>query len=92
MSESVRYCGRDFSEDDLTVIRNYTKTLPNRQQISYAVCDALCWYRPDGRKKDMSARVALLRMERDGLITLPPARPTNFNVPIPRFTEPIPEL
>ncbi len=40
----------------------------------------------------MSARVALLRMERDGLITLPPARPANFNVPIPRFTEPIPEL
>ena len=34
---------------------------------------------PDGRLKDMSCRVALLRMHRDGLIGLPPPRNTNGN-------------
>jgi hypothetical protein len=35
------------------------------------VCERLNWRRPDGRLKDMSCRVALLRMQADGLIALP---------------------
>ena len=45
-----------------------------RQAISRAVCEHLDWRRPDGGLKDMSARVALLRMHRKGLIELPPPR------------------
>ena len=44
----------------------------NRAQLSRLVCDKLRWLRPDGRRKEMSCRVAMLRMQRDGLITLPP--------------------
>lgn len=44
---------------------------PTRKVISVAVCEALDWRRPDGRLKDMSCRVALLRMQEDGLIRLP---------------------
>jgi hypothetical protein len=34
----------------------------------------LNWRRPDGRLKDMSCRVAMLRVQTDGLFTLPPPR------------------
>ena len=44
----------------------------NRTQESQALCAALDWRKPDGGLKQMSARVALLRMQRDGLLTLPP--------------------
>ena len=30
------------------------------------------WYNPNGGLKDMSCRVALLRMQKDGVLTLPP--------------------
>ncbi len=46
---------------------------PTRAAIARAVCAALAWYKPDGLPKNMSARVALLRMEQDGLLTLPAA-------------------
>lgn len=73
---TVRYCGRDFSEPDLNVIRAMIADSvrhPTRASIARAVCERLSWLRPDGRLKDMSARVALLRMAGDGLITLPAA-------------------
>ena len=92
MSSPVRYCGRDFRESDLEVIRHLTKTLPTRQAISIALCEQLGWYRPDGRTKDMSARVALLRMYKDGLIELPPPRGKNNNGNIPRYSSPSLEL
>ena len=38
------------------------------------MCERLDWRKPDGGLKDMSARVALLRMHREGVIALPPAR------------------
>jgi len=46
----------------------------NRQQLSYRVCEAFDWRKPDGSLKDMSCRVALLRMHREGLIGLPAPR------------------
>lgn len=45
---------------------------PTRAAIGRALCEMLAWRQPNGGLKAMSARVALLRMERDGLITLPP--------------------
>src|SRR6266704_3379326 len=42
-------------------------------------CAAIGWHRADGRRKDMTARVALNRMHADGLITLPPPRHGNSN-------------
>ena len=77
----VRYCGRPFSPEDIELIRRLiaTKPRPHRLELSRLVCDALGWLRPDGRRKDMSCRVAMLRMHRDGLITLPPPQKGNGN-------------
>lgn len=77
-----RYCGRWFTEPELQIIRQITclpQRYPTRAAIARAVCDALGWVRPDGRSKAMSARVALLRMQKDGLIHLPP--PTHTYTP-----------
>ena len=73
----VRYCGRVFSDSDLQVIRGMAQPsfgFPTRAAIARGVCDVLSWRGLDGRPKEMSARVALLRMPRDGLLDLPEPR------------------
>ena len=88
-AESVRYCGRIFTAEELEMIRGLIASNPqlNRYVLSGLVCDRLGWLRPDGRRKDMSCRVAMLRMHRDGRITLPPPRkPTGGRKPPPRLT------
>ena len=73
---TVRYCGRDFSEQELTQIRRLITDNPGccRAELSRMTCRTLEWYKADGGLKDMSARVAMLRMQEDGLIALPPPR------------------
>ena len=86
---SYRYCGRIFTAEELSLIRRLIDYEPkrNRYQLSKLVCDELAWLRQDGRRKDMSCRVAMLRMHRDGLIDLPPPKHTNGNGRIrPRLT------
>lgn len=84
----VRYCGRDFSADELDAVRAVAATLPTRSAIAEALCATLDWTRPDGRPKAMSARVALVRMHADGLIDLPPPRNTNANGRLVRHLPP----
>lgn len=69
----MRYCGRNFSTAELTAIRNLIKDNPafNRAQLSRIVCDIFNWRLRNGNLKDMSCRVAMLRMQDDGLIQLP---------------------
>ena len=71
-----RYCGRDFSEAELTLIRTLIAEDPRRTRadLSRLACQAMHWFKPDGGLKDMSCRVAMLRMQEDGLIQLPPPR------------------
>jgi len=80
-NDENRYCGRNFSAEEIAWIRRLIAADPplNRAQLSRRVCDELRWLRPDGARKDMSCRVAMLRMERDGLIRLPPPLYTNGN-------------
>ncbi len=75
-NSSYRYCGRDFSQEELETIRRIIAEDPNRNraQISRLVCQTLTWCKPDGGLKDMSCRVALLRMHKDGILCLPQPR------------------
>lgn len=75
-SAHKRYSGREFSAQEIDQIRSLigTEPRPNRQQLSYRVCELFDWRKADGSLKDMSCRVALLRMHREGLIELPPPR------------------
>jgi hypothetical protein len=92
VSSTARYCGRDFSDDDLEVVRRLATRLPTRRAIADALCDELSWHRLDGRRKDMSARVALLRMEADGLLRLPAPKNDNGNGRVLRYEPPAGEL
>jgi hypothetical protein len=69
----TRYCGRDFTNKELDQIRSLIKENPQfyRAKLSREVCQMLQWLKPDGKLKDMSCRVAMLRMQEDSLIELP---------------------
>ena len=78
----IQYCGREFTPNELHLIRSLIKNNPlfNRMRLSKEVCRMLQWLKPDGKLKDMSCRVAMLRMQKDGLILLPP--PTCVKRPV----------
>ena len=70
------YCGREFSCDEIESIRQLMLQSPTllRTPLSRKLCELFAWTKPNGELKDMSCRVALLRMQAHGLITLPPSR------------------
>jgi hypothetical protein len=71
---SKRYSGRVFGPQEIERVRAIIRAHPqaSRQQLSYRVCEVFDWRKPDGGLKDMSCRVALLRLHQAGLIELPP--------------------
>ena len=71
----IRYCGREFTSNELDQIRSLIKNNSgfNRTRLSKEVCKIFQWLKPDGKLKDMSCRVAMLRMQEDGIIQLPPS-------------------
>lgn len=77
----MRYCGREFSAAQLSSLRQLLAQHPTatRAHLSRLACQLLDWRREDGRLKDMSCRVAMLRMQDDGLLQLPPPRNGNNN-------------
>jgi Domain of unknown function (DUF4338) len=70
------YCARAFSVDDIQTIRDLITQDPKLQRsaLSRKLCQLWSWTKPNGELKDMTCRVALLRMQADGLIELPPSR------------------
>lgn len=75
------YCGRGFDDAQIDLIRTLLGAHPhfNRAQLSRLVCEALSWRGVNGDIKQMSCRVALLRMQEEGLIELPAPRNGNGN-------------
>jgi hypothetical protein len=72
----VRASGREFSGEDIAAIRQIIGCEgKSRRALSREVCEHLGWRRADGKLKEMSCRVALLKLERCGEIRLPPAAP-----------------
>jgi len=76
-------CRRPFGEDELKIVRKIIRdgqegALP-RSEIARRVCIRLNWRNGRGDRKEMGARVALLRLHRRGWITLPAPRNGNGN-------------
>jgi hypothetical protein len=73
--------GASSAPAELDQIRRLIAAHPaaSRAQLSRLVCAGLGWAREDGRLKEMSCRVAMLRMQADGLLQLPPPRNGNHN-------------
>jgi hypothetical protein len=94
----MRYCGREFTGEDIALIHELIQNNPgiNRSKLSELFCKEVGWLKADGGLKDMSCRVAHLRMHRDGHITLPaPRNSSNNDKKGPKRTllaEPQPEI
>lgn len=69
------YRGRPMTTDDLvriqTIVRD-TERYQSRTTIFEAVCEALSWTRADNQPNIPACSAALRRMEKEGLILLPP--------------------
>lgn len=98
------YCGRNFSDQELEQIRRLIDDNPgfHRAELFRQAWRMLKWLKPDGELKQMSCRVAMLRMHDDGLIQLPaprrtkpparPFRPTSLTDPQEPITEAVHKL
>ncbi|MFH0899467.1 MAG: DUF4338 domain-containing protein [Pseudomonadota bacterium] len=76
----MKYCGRTFNPQEIDQIRQLlANSPPSRAALARQVCALLDWRSPNGNLKQMSCRLALLRMHRDGLFALPPPRQGNGN-------------
>src|SRR3990172_4733824 len=69
-------CRKEFTTEEISQIRDIIaeKQHISRGQLSRQVCERLNWRSANGKLKEMSCRVALLRMHRQGCINLPPAQ------------------
>ena len=69
----MQICGRDFTSQEIDWINDKVQTCPdlNRVQLSRLFCRHVAWTTPGGGLKEMSCRVALLRLEKNGRIRLP---------------------
>src|SRR5947208_2030000 len=72
----MQYCGRPFTTHEIELIGELLATQPkvSRYRLSKQVCERLNWRKLNGSLKDMSCRLALLKMHAEGLIRLPPPR------------------
>jgi len=69
----VRICGQEFSDEICARIRATMASEPtiSRRALSLRVCEWLHWKSPNGKPKEMSCRVALLKLHREGQLSLP---------------------
>jgi hypothetical protein len=81
MDNSVVVCGQVFPHAVLERIQGAVRDQPqwSRADLARQVCDWLDWHGANGQKKTLNCRLALVRLERRGLITLPaPHRSVRF--------------
>ncbi|MBU4078554.1 DUF4338 domain-containing protein [Patescibacteria group bacterium] len=73
--------GRQITPNDLTFIQSLIQDhwQRGRKFISRELCHHWQWYQPNGHLKDMACRELLLRLERMGLIQLPPRQNSAYN-------------
>ena len=71
-----RYYGRDFTAEEMALLHALLAAdpQPTRAALSREFCRRIGWLKPDDGLKDMMAKVTMLAMHRDGVITLPPPR------------------
>ena len=77
----TKICGKPFSHTDIDIVREIlTKhSTETRAGLSRITCQRFGWFTVGGRLKEMSCRVAMLKLHKAGLIKLPPPKCTNTN-------------
>jgi hypothetical protein len=72
----IRYRGRVYSPRDIEDVRTLIARNPGESRffLSKELCRLWNWTQPNGTLKDMVCRGLMLRLHREGLITLPPKK------------------
>jgi len=72
----MKLCGKEFTTEEIIQIREIIAENQHisRRELSRQVCERLNWRSANGKSKEMGCRVALLRMQRQGAIKLPPVQ------------------
>jgi hypothetical protein len=85
--------GRDFNDEILARISEAVRTSAGltRGALARQVCDWFNWRGVDGKSKEISCRITLNKLQKRGLIELPPARPVSFAPRKPRPAQPAPQ-
>src|SRR5262249_39961316 len=88
-----KYRGRQVSSEDILYIRELIAADPqqSRRALSKKLCEAWAWRQPNGTLRDMVCRGLLLRLDRAGMITLPPVDYVRHN-PLASRARPAPVL
>ena len=81
MAEIFTYRKRQVTTNDLEFIRNLIAKQPDigRCELSRQVCRAWNWVQLNGHLKDIVCRGLMLKLEREGHLTLPPRKFTPIN-------------
>ena len=76
MNEPVTLCGRVFSPELVEHLRQLltAQPPPSNNALAREVCAHLAWYSPNGRPALSSAKVALRKLHRRGLLNLPASK------------------
>ncbi len=85
---NLRFCGRQFTGEEVSLIQEVVQTCPgiSREELANTVCELLQWKRASGRLKARECRDLLERLESRGVLALPGKRPTGVKKPHRRFT------
>src|SRR5436309_5727904 len=72
----ILYCGRNFSSEDLALMRQAACDCAGLgiTEIARTICEWLDWRRPNGRLKNHECRLLLERLQDQGLLILPALR------------------
>jgi len=97
MEKTTIIQGKPTSSSDIEFVRYLIASNPtwNRSRISRELCVLWDWMTPGGQMNDMACRSFLLKLEKAGLVVLPPRQrqPRGASVaavaPVPHHTEPI---
>ena len=89
MTELFIYRKRQITTNDVQLIRNLIAENPaiGRCKLSRQICRIWNWVQPNGYLKDIVCRGLMLKLEREGHLTLPPRKSTPIN-PLARRNSP----
>jgi hypothetical protein len=88
-----RFCGRDFTEDELSLIQEIVGTCGgiSRRELAHTVCELLDWRRPGGGLKFRECQDLLELLEDKEAIRLPEKRRTGYNGPQKSIAQVLPK-
>lgn len=84
--------GRSITSFDIQRIQRFMDENPHwhRTKLSQELCRVWNWKAPNGQYKDMACRGILLKLEKQGFLTLPPRRTQANNALRNRLIRPVP--